>query len=270
LAEQLLAIGFGVTVLLGAYAMNKREYPGLARAGSVLACVPVSPVWVITFPLGLCAAFVMRRPEVRAAFDQPLGDATRGLSPHGSPAMPLWRPPSLRSVEGWSLLLCLAGALITFLPWYRETIFSFTATVTGLDAWHERITGGAFAVALILLVVCELRQAGAWLRGLILIAAGGIAVAVTGYDLWQVTHPAQPSVTTSASGDMQVFGDFAKSLTKSFTDMMSSFHLEPLVGPYAAIVCGAAVLGLGVWQLRRKAAEPRVSQLDKSRSVYIM
>jgi hypothetical protein len=72
-----------------------------------------------------------------------------------------------------------------------------------------------------------------------------------GWDLWQTLHPAQPTITTSVSGDTQIFGDFAKSLQKSMIDLLSNIRVEPLVGPYAAIVCGAVVMGLGVWQLRR-------------------
>jgi hypothetical protein len=87
-----------------------------------------------------------------------------------------------------------------------------------------------------------------------LVAAGGAAVALTGWDLWETLRPAQPTITTSVSGDTQIFGDFAKSLPKSMIDLLSNIRVEPLVGPYAAIVCGAVVLALGVWQLRRGSA----------------
>jgi hypothetical protein len=253
LVEQLLALGAGVTTIVAAFAMHKHESFGLSRAGSILACVPLSPVWVVTFPLGLRAALLLRRPEVRAAFDRSLGDETGGLTPLGSPGetTPLWRPPSLRTAGGWNLLLFLLGALITLLPWYRENIFGITATVSGLDSWHGRVCGGAFAVALILLVICELRQAAAWVRGLISVAAGGLVIALTGHDIWETLFPPQPTIKTSLSGDTQVFGDFFKAMTKQFTDMVSSIQVESLIGSYAALACGAAVLALGVWQLRR-------------------
>ena len=254
LVEQLAALAAGVIVLFAAYAMHKRESLRLCRNGSLLACLPLSPVWLVTFPLGIRAALLLRRQEVREAFDRPLADATPGPTPLDTPSEPLWQPPSLRTVGGWSLLLCLLGALITMLPWYRENVFGIEATVTGLDTWHGRICGGAFAIALVLLVVCELRQVRGWLRALILVAAGGTAVALMGWDLWEIHRPAQPTITTSMSGDTQIFGDFVKSLEKSMIDLLSNMRVEPLVGPYAAIVCGAVVLALGLWQLRRGSA----------------
>jgi hypothetical protein len=44
---------------------------------------------------------------------------------------PLWRTPSLRTASGWSLLLCLLGTLITFLPWYRKDFLGFVTNRDG-------------------------------------------------------------------------------------------------------------------------------------------
>jgi predicted Ser/Thr protein kinase len=243
LVEQLLAVGAGTTVILAAFAINKREFLGLSRAGSILATVPLSPAWLVTFPLGLWAILVLRKPEVRTAFDAPL----RAPAPSGShtEVAPLWQPPSLRTFAGWNLLLCLLGALITFLPWYRMNIFGFAQTMAGFDSWHGLVSGGAFAVGLVLLVVCELRNVSAWFRALLTTTAGGIGTAIMVLDLWEATHP---TFTTSASGDTQIFGDLAKSLTEM---MMESIRATPLFGAYLALASGLATMLVGLLQLWR-------------------
>ena len=66
--SQFLTVPLAGVILLAALQMRKLHYPGLAIAGSILAMVPCHLGWFLGLPMGLWALWVLRNPEVKAAF----------------------------------------------------------------------------------------------------------------------------------------------------------------------------------------------------------
>jgi len=65
----LVGVGIGVVILLGALKMKKLESHGFAMAASILALVPcVSPCCLVGLPIGIWSLVVLAKPEVKAAF----------------------------------------------------------------------------------------------------------------------------------------------------------------------------------------------------------
>jgi hypothetical protein len=256
LAGQALALGAGGVTLLGAVALRRLEYYRFAVAGSALALVPCSLAWPVGLPLGLWALAVLRRPEVRSAFDQPpLPD--EGEAEEIDPAA--WAKHWLRTTTGWAALLCLLGAAATFLPWARVSIFGFVTLQAGFDSWHGIVSGLAFAAAFLVLVAGEFFKPLPLVRAAVILLAGAVAAAAAGTCLWQVLTPARvTSTSTQMSGDTDVLGPALQSLAGSLQQMLvSGIRATPHVGPFIVLALGLAVLALGCVQLRGRRLPPQ-------------
>ncbi len=69
LISNIINVGIGVLILLGALKMKKLESFGLAVTACILAIVPcTSPCCLIGLPIGIWALVVLFRPEVKSAF----------------------------------------------------------------------------------------------------------------------------------------------------------------------------------------------------------
>jgi hypothetical protein len=67
--SSIVAILFGVVILIGALKMKKLESHGFAMAASILAMIPcISPCCLIGLPIGIWAIVVLLKPEVKNAF----------------------------------------------------------------------------------------------------------------------------------------------------------------------------------------------------------
>jgi hypothetical protein len=65
----LIGIAVSVLILFGAIKMKKLENYGLAMAASIIAMIPcISPCCLIGLPIGIWAAVVLSKPEVKSAF----------------------------------------------------------------------------------------------------------------------------------------------------------------------------------------------------------
>lgn len=69
IAMNVIAVGVGVVVLVGAQKMKRLESHGFAMAASILALVPcISPCCVVGIPIGIWSLVVLAKPEVKGAF----------------------------------------------------------------------------------------------------------------------------------------------------------------------------------------------------------
>jgi hypothetical protein len=111
-------------VLLAAWQMRALQGYGLAVAGSILALLPCSLLWPISFAVGSWSLLVLRRPEVIAAFGH-------------SPTSPVGRSPGRRIVElvGWTTAfgigLLIAGLLFEEYGWPKKVHTHQTITRSG-------------------------------------------------------------------------------------------------------------------------------------------
>ena len=164
LAGQVIVGAVGTVILLAGVMMKRLEHYSFAQWGAILALLPVSPAWLISLPAGLWALLALRRASVRAAFDQSVH--TQEGEPAG--AFGAW----LASSAGWSVLMCLAGTLATFLPWAALDVFGYQETQAGFDTWYGIVTGTAFAVGFLLLAALDLFQVARPTRGWAMAAVG--------------------------------------------------------------------------------------------------
>jgi hypothetical protein len=116
-----LGILQGSIVFLGARQIEKLEGYQFAVVSGILAMLPCSPAFLIGLPTGICTLYLLRNPEVRAAF---LG----GQVPVASVPTPVLTPVSPRrkkgffrrtfgTTTGWAMILCVMGCLSTFFVW---------------------------------------------------------------------------------------------------------------------------------------------------------
>jgi predicted Ser/Thr protein kinase len=256
LAGQALALGAGGVTLLGAVALRRLEFYRFAVAGSALAMVPCSVAWPVGLPLGLWALAVLRRPEVRDAFDQPTPLADEGAAEATEPAA--WAKHWLSTATGWAALLCLLGAAATFLPWARLDIFGFVSLQPGFDTWHGIVSGVVLAAAFLVLVSGEFFKPLPLVRAAVTLLAGATASAAAGACLWQLLTPVRVTRTsTSMSGDTDVLGPTLEHLAGSLQEMMlAGIRATPHVGPFVVLALGLALLALGAVQLRGRRLRP--------------
>ncbi len=229
-------MGAGGVTLLAAWSMQKLEFPQLARVGSILAMVPLSPAWFLGLPMGMWALLTLHRPQVRAGFDLPPPPQAEEEDPVG-----LLRQ-RLSTVPGWGMIVCLLGAGATFLPWASLSVFGITTTMAGFDSWHGVVTGSVFLAAFLLLVALDWIKPAPLARGLVMVLAGLTGVVVPAISLWGMFRG--PTITNQqVSGDTEVLGGLVKSLTDT---MLGGMHASPLLGPYVTLVLGVALLALGL------------------------
>jgi len=259
LVLQIPAAGIATVVMLAGASMRKLEFYKLALTGSALAMTPLSVAWLLTLPLGVWAFVNLRREQVRSAFNRPMpaGEEKRELAvSHGLGL-------ELRTIVGWGMLISLLGAINTFLPWARATIFGIVTTVAGFDSWQGIVAGLTFLAAFLALIFTGgVFKHAAKLQGIVMVLAGLGAAAPAGAQLWKIYYPAQPDV--SMSGDVQVLGGFMKSM---MNQMLQEIRVETLAGPYITVVLGTLLFVLGIVRLRRLAAGQRNAEVRQPAAV---
>jgi len=68
----LLNVPISFLLVIGSIRMMRLESYSLAFGVSVLACLPCTPLWLISLPMGVWSLSVLARADVKAAFDQPI------------------------------------------------------------------------------------------------------------------------------------------------------------------------------------------------------
>jgi serine/threonine protein kinase len=256
LVFQIPAGGTSTVVLLAGISMRKLEFYKLSLTGCVLAMVPLSLGWLVSLPLGLWAFVNLRREQVRSAFDRPMQIGKEKTAVAG------WLKLELTTLAGWGMLISLLGAINTFLPWARTTIFGIGTTLAGFDSWQGLVAGSVFLAALLVLIFMDLIRPAALLQGIVMILAGLAAAVPAGIHLWNVYRPAQPEF--SMSGDVQALGGLVKSMMEQ---MLQGIQFETRPGPYITVGLGAALFLLGLVQLRRLAATRRRAEVRPTTAV---
>lgn len=67
--QAIIGIVIGVVIILGAMKMKRLESYGFAMASAILAMIPcVSPCCLLGLPIGIWAAVVINKPEVKSSF----------------------------------------------------------------------------------------------------------------------------------------------------------------------------------------------------------
>ena len=73
-AFNMIGVGIGVVILLGALKMKKLESHSWGMAASILALIPcISPCCLVGIPIGIWSLVVLSKPEVKRAFPQNRG-----------------------------------------------------------------------------------------------------------------------------------------------------------------------------------------------------
>lgn len=243
LAEQFLAAGAGAVVTLAGASLRRLSFRKLVAAGSVMAMIPLSPAWLLSLPLGLWALFVIRRPEVQAAFDRPPkieGQAAWGGAPGG-----LRLREQLGTTGILAAIISLAGALATFLPWAVLSMFGLTILIFGCDIWYGIVAGPTFlAVFLVLVAAGWFRLRRFWLT-LAMIVGGGVVVAATGVFLLKCASPPTVTTTVTTSGNAAGMG-VEKAVVKPMVDMFrGGIGGGTWFGSWFALCFGLGLLMLG-------------------------
>ena len=68
LVSNVLGIGAGIVILMGALKMKRLESHGFAMAASIVALVPCFGCYVVGIPIGIWSLVVLNKPEVKGAF----------------------------------------------------------------------------------------------------------------------------------------------------------------------------------------------------------
>jgi predicted Ser/Thr protein kinase len=243
LATQVLAIAAGTLMLLAVMAMRKVEFYRLALLGSSLAMVPLSPAWLLGFPIGIWANLVLRRPGVRATFERPLTVETETAPDAGQQAA--WLREWFGTATGWTMMLALLGGATTFLPWLQINTFGIVNTQAGFDSWHGIVTGCVFVGVFLALVAINFIKPLALLRAAAT-ALGGAGVVMTVWAfLAQMTKPPEVSKPTGAGPPelMNLFGEMFKDV------LTTGIQVQVLSGPYVTLGFGIALLVLCLWHV---------------------
>jgi predicted Ser/Thr protein kinase len=125
--EMVLApMGFsiGVLIVMGGRQIQKMQNYNLSVLSGWLAMLPCSPAFVVGLPIGVCAVYLLRKLEVRAAFTSGFPQRLPILTPVPGPVAQVRRKSTFGKVfattTGWAMILCLMGCLRTFVPWSVE------------------------------------------------------------------------------------------------------------------------------------------------------
>jgi tRNA A-37 threonylcarbamoyl transferase component Bud32 len=241
LIEQLVAMGLGTVLILGAVSMRRLEFLGLARKANALALIPLSPAWLLSLPMGLWGLSSLRRPEISAQFDQP--SYTDGTAEKEAHPIQAW----LGTGTAWGMILCLLGAGTIFLPWASVNMFGFVQVSPGFDRWHGIAAGSVFGAAFVLILIFDLLKPWPLLRALAMLLAGVTGLVLPALFLWQISQPAEVT-TNSVTGDAMFLKDLAESFFKS---VINQIQVTPRFGPYVTIGIGGILFLLGCGQLLR-------------------
>jgi hypothetical protein len=66
-----VVIGIAFSIAFGGWKMSQLQSYGLVTTSAMLAMLPCTPAWMISFPMGIWALIVLSDPKVRAAFGTP-------------------------------------------------------------------------------------------------------------------------------------------------------------------------------------------------------
>jgi hypothetical protein len=241
LIGQVAATAAGGVLMQAASSMARLQDYEFVRRACVLGKLPLTPAWLLGLPLTLRSQTVLSRPEIRAAFDVPdtLAAIEGGAeSPRRGGLFPApWNRLSLAAV-----IVALAGALATYLPWLRLDVAGIAILLPGYDGGYGIATGVIFLIAALIRVLAELRQIER-IWGTVASAAAATAVLVlTGLFLFDAAHP---RYTSSASGDLAGNSALAEPLEALLKQMLQqSFNYTLHVGAFVALGCGVVLLGL--------------------------
>jgi hypothetical protein len=117
-------------MLVAARSMTSCRHHGLARFGSMLALLPFSPFFFLTFPIGLWALNALKKPMVLDAFGMPVSEAELQTEAERKPAPPSQALRFGLFVGGFTclcLLLSFVAAVASGPPtwtWYSQYFFS--------------------------------------------------------------------------------------------------------------------------------------------------
>jgi serine/threonine protein kinase/WD40 repeat protein len=181
----------GLPMLVCSFLLLQRRSYAAAMAGAVLAMIPVTPLVLLTLPLGLWALVILLRPEVKAAFDrQPA--ALEPAAPGKPPPKPHPDlPPGLQSsalglqvaaivqiVAGSTMLVLLMGSsLLGFSELALSSIGAFllgapvALLVSGMGVWQLIAASaasrqGSIGQLRVAAFLAALPLSPAWLMGL--------------------------------------------------------------------------------------------------------
>jgi hypothetical protein len=249
--QLLAAAGAGLTLLAAALAASLQRYP-LVRLGCFAALVPWSPGFLLGLPAGLWGLAVLGRPDVRQAFDR--AEPAAGEAPL---AAARWLHQCLATSSGLVLAALLAGALSSFLPWGRVSIFGVRFVQAGFEFWHGVVVAVVLALGLVVLAVATAAApplAAAFRLGTAAVA-GGVALVIPAAFLWSIWNPpavqvSEPRITGDA-GLADAFGGLAQTMAQS---MASAIGQAPAVGPFLTAGLGLVLLGLAARDVFRRRA----------------
>jgi hypothetical protein len=251
LIGQAAAVAAGGLLIQAASSMARLKDYDLVRRWSVLAKVPMSPVWVLGLPLGLRCQAVLTRSEIREAFDRPIPPTIPGGEHQGNEGL---------FAEPWStltraiLLVTLAGSFATFLPWLRLNLAGFEALLPGYDGWSGIAAGLSFLAAFLCVVSSELRQIQQTWRTVVNVAAALTAITVSGLFLYEATHP--QFTTGPATGNLADNAALVQSLEALLKATVHDYLRYSLhVGGFVSLGCGIALAGLAAFEAKRHRRE---------------
>jgi predicted Ser/Thr protein kinase len=108
-----IVLGIGSLLMMAAAGMPRLEFRGLTLIAASLAMAPLSPVWIVGFPIGLRALLLMGRADVRRAY---AAAARWDLDESDDATLPgLFVAWTGRTTAG--VALAVAGFITGMLPW---------------------------------------------------------------------------------------------------------------------------------------------------------
>jgi serine/threonine protein kinase len=120
LVFSVLNLPIGVLIILGSRKMLSLELFGMALLACIVAMLPISPIAVLGFPIGIWALMILLQPRVRAAFRS-------GLDSASDPPMPIAAARLLNGPQG-ALLAASFGPLICGILGSCGTVAAIAAT----------------------------------------------------------------------------------------------------------------------------------------------
>jgi predicted Ser/Thr protein kinase len=208
----------GGLLIWGAVEMFRVGRYRVALLGSVLAMLPLSPIWPISVWQGYLALTALARPDVQAAFGaQRIPTASRG---------PAKRPGRLRrfsgSITGWAIVLSFLGliaCLQPIWPWAQLVVVDNSGTahpvadVRGYDGWLGLAAAVAFFCLLIFLIATSSLDPVPWWQAASVIVAGLVASVTTANCLLRPGDPTINSATVTSAQDNAGFLSWGGSAT---------------------------------------------------------
>lgn len=258
----LLTTGMGCVVIFAASSMIRLEYRGLAKLGSVLPMIPLSPAWLWGLPLGMRAFLTLGRKEVRAAFEQRSLASERGEVLETEPVGLFATPPS--GLTKFTMVIAVLGGLATFLPWFRLTISGFPMRNPGFESWQGNAAGATFLLLLVAIVMIHVSRRGTGNTSWFSVLAGLIVGGTTGWFIYEAQNPTFTKGPVTTTGDLGPAGAEAMSgLADALVDMIrAQFQMSLEPGVFVSLGCGVILLLVGVAQgiqTRRRGENPAVS-----------